>query len=57
MAQVLASFDRPTSFAAYRFMVTPLDLLGGRAPYELLGGAAEAEVAQIAEAAARGDFL
>ena len=57
VAQVLAAFGGPMSFAAYRFLVTPLDLLGGRAPYELLGGAEEAEVAQIAEAAARGDFL
>ncbi|MFC7737674.1 hypothetical protein ACFQX4_17955 [Roseomonas sp. GCM10028921] len=57
VAQVLAAFGRPTSFAAYRFLVTPLDLLGGKAPWELLGGDEEAEVASLAEGAVRGDFF
>ena len=52
---VLSLFGQP--LVAYRFMTTPLDLLGGRAPRDLLGSAEEGSIAELAEATLRGDFL
>ncbi len=53
--EVLNLFGAP--LPTYRFLMTPLDLLGGKAPRELLGGAEEGRIVELAEAAVRGDYL
>lgn len=52
---ILAALIHP--FAAYRFLTTPLDALGGATPAEALHDGEGERVVGLAEAAGRGDHL